>query len=320
MIDWQPGKLLKNGKYSLTRELGQGGFGITYLAKNQDGQPVVIKTLNTTTIHQQSLNFEKFKEDFYQEAIRLAKCSHHSHIVNIIELIPDVEGLPCIVMEYVSGQTLFELVQQQGFLSSEIALAYIEQIGSALQSVHQQGILHRDIKPHNILIRDNQKDAVLIDFGIAREFDPKKVGAHLTSFESQGYTPIEQLASYSKYQSSYYTDVYGLAATLYFILTGQTPVDARNRALFASQEKDPLIPPQSLNPKIDNKLSQAILEGMEIYPENRPQTISTWLNLLRETSPKLSYSTTIQSVPPSVNTNQGKPTLSTPPISKKEWG
>ncbi len=230
----------------------------------------MIKTLNEKI--QNSSDFVRFKNDFYSEAVALARCDH-PHIVKIIKIDHHHE-LPCIVMEYIDGENLDELVRRKGIISEEEAVTYIQQIGNALTIVHHQNLLHRDVKPHNIIIRADGRGAVLIDFGIARNFIPQEQGP-LTSFRSGGYTAIEQYNPDGKH--GYHTDVYGLAATLYFILTGDTPIHADIRV---QTRQDALRPPNQRNQNISNQVNKTILTGMERYPEERPQTVQEWLDLL----------------------------------------
>ncbi|BAY37667.1 serine/threonine protein kinase [Nostoc sp. NIES-2111] len=274
--DWQAGDKLYKGKYSIEKKLGCGGFGVTYLARDKKSQSVVIKTLNQDI--QFHPYFEKLRQDFFNEAIRLAKCSHHPHIVQIIELFEE-QTLPCIVMEYIPGEDLAAWVEQKIMPQAE-AIYYIRQIAQALDAVHQQGLLHRDVKPHNIMITSDRTKAVLIDFGIAREYQQDKSTNH-TTFISEGYSPIEQ--HYSTEIQAAYTDVYSLAATLYFALTGESPANAQRRHYNLVEYKiDPLVAPQQLNPEISGQVNTAILKGMAVNPENRTQTIKAWLELLPE--------------------------------------
>ncbi|GAB4298417.1 MAG: hypothetical protein Fur0025_36880 [Oscillatoriaceae cyanobacterium] len=144
--------------------------------------------------------------------------------------------------------------------------------------VHDRGFLHRDIKPLNIIRRQNQDEVVLIDFGIAREFTPNLTQVH-TQYYSDGFAPIEQ---YDKRAlRGAYTDVYGLASTLYALVTNKTPEAAllRDRAILKG-ETDPILPPQAVNPKVSNHIQDAILKGMALLPENRPQSVADWLELL----------------------------------------
>jgi eukaryotic-like serine/threonine-protein kinase len=271
---WQPGHQLYKGKYTIEKELGYGGFGVTYLARNIKSQQVVIKTLNRhVQLHHQ---FEKLRQDFLNEAIRLAKCSHHPHIVDIIELFEE-ETLPCMVMEYVPGQDLAAWVKQKTLSETE-AIDYIRQIAEALDAVHSQGFLHRDVKPQNIMITTDRRRAVLIDFGIAREYKQGDLTTH-TNFISEGYSPIEQ--HYPTEKQAPYTDVYSLAATLYFAVTGESPPNAHRRHYNLVQyETDILIAANRINPKISQQVNTAINQGMAINSEARPQNIKAWLELL----------------------------------------
>jgi serine/threonine protein kinase len=279
---WAVGQIV-GSEYTIDRKLGEGGFGITYRAVKQNGQRVVIKTLNDTV--QRLPNFVKLQEDFLNEALRLAKCPH-PHIAKV-ERVFQEGRLWCMVMEYIDGGNLGDRVAQKGALPEDEALLYMQQIGEALTLVHQRGLLHRDIKPLNIMLRSGRKEAVLIDFGIAREFTPDLTQTHTLCF-TEGYAPIEQY--YQRYKRGAYTDVYALAATFYSLLTGVVPVSALNR-----EQGVKLKPPKQLNPKISDQTNQAILKGMAIKPGNRPQSITAWLTMLGiatvPVSPKQSQAT-----------------------------
>jgi serine/threonine protein kinase len=266
---WASGQRLQGGKYTIEQELGEGGFGITYRARDNNGQTVVIKTLNDYV--QRCSDFTKFQQDFLNEAIRLAKCSH-PHIVKIYEVIQEGQ-LWCLVMEYIDGEDLASCIKNNGALQESEALRYIQQIGEALTVVHNNGLLHRDVKPQNIMLRSSKSEAVLIDFGIAREFTPNLTQTH-TQMLSDGFAPIEQYDKRSKRGA--YTDVYALAATLYSLLTGEVPTLAPLRAIGT-----PLEPPQQINSSISDRVNQVILKGMEVKPEDRPPSIQEWLALLQ---------------------------------------
>jgi serine/threonine protein kinase len=162
---------------------------------------------------------------------------------------------------------------ENGYLSETEALRYIDQIGQALECVHERKLLHRDVKPNNILLRRKTKEAVLIDFGLAREFQPGKIRS-MTATKTEGYAPIEQYERRGDF--GYYTDVYALAATLYSLLTNRVPIPANYRA----EEDVKLSPPQKYNQNISDKVNAAILKGMELEPVNRPQTVREFRELL----------------------------------------
>ncbi|MEP0900875.1 protein kinase [Leptolyngbya subtilissima AS-A7] len=196
------------------------------------------------------------------------------------------DSLPHIVMDYVPGQTLDKLVQSGRPLPETTALYYIRQVSEAVEAIHQAGLLHRDIKPQNLILRPETQQVVLIDFGIAREFTPGVTQAH-THLVSEGYAPVEQYLQQARRSPA--TDVYGLAATLYTLLTGQVPTAALLRA------RDPLQSSHELQPSVSPDVSAAVMRGMAVEPEERPQRISDWLALL----PIASHSTQVSSVPPS---------------------
>ena len=280
---WASGQRLQGGKYTIQQELGQGGFGITYRVINDDGRLFVIKTLNDNV--QRRSDFARFQQDFLNEALRLAKCSH-PHIVRIDQVIQE-GALWGIVMEYIDGEDLASRVENQGALPESEALHYIQQIGEALTVVHKNGLLHRDVKPTNIMLRPGNSEAVLIDFGTAREFIPNLTQTH-TQFLSDGFAPIEQYDKRAKRGA--YTDVYALAATLYCLLTAEVPTLAPLRAIGT-----PLEPPKQINLSISDRVNQAIIKGMEVKAENRPQSVQEWLALMG-----IGVSSTIPSSPQSI--------------------
>ncbi|HEY9625069.1 MAG TPA: serine/threonine-protein kinase, partial [Crinalium sp.] len=262
-------KTLQNGKYFLSQELGRGGFGITYQATHTIlAQTVVIKTLNEAL--RNDPNFADSEQRFQDEARRMAKFSH-PNIVRVVDFFTE-DGLPYIVMEYIPGQTLAEIVLPSYPLPEAIALHYIRQIGVALTVVHQNGLLHRDIKPHNIMLRQGTQDVVLIDFGISREFTPGLTQTH-TGMISTGYAPLEQYLPQAKRTPA--TDIYALAATLYTLLTAQVPIAAMLR------DRRPLPEPRNLRPDLSERVNRAILRGMEMEPEDRPANVDEWLALLQ---------------------------------------
>ncbi len=166
---WLKGQQLYGHRYVIERKLGQGGVGITYLAKDKKGNPLVIKTLKDEVMtNPDFIEFrDKYQRDFEREATRLAVC-RHPHIVQIENVFRE-QSLPCIAMEYIQGEDLWQRVRNRSPLSEAEALGYIQQIGEALTVVHDKGLLHRDLKPQNIMVRSGVSEAVLIDFGIARE-------------------------------------------------------------------------------------------------------------------------------------------------------
>jgi serine/threonine-protein kinase len=278
------GKTLQGGKYTLEQELGRGGFGVTFKAIHHYlGQPVVIKTLNESLyLHP---DFARFQRQFQDEARRLALCIH-PNIVRVSDFFVEA-GWPYMVMDYVPGPTLQAVVFPGKPLNEAMALDYIRQVGEALKVVHQKGLLHRDIKPENILLRTPPSppyqgaikggEVVLIDFGIAREFTPDSTQTH-TRIVSDGYAPLEQYLS--KEQRTPASDVYGIAATLYALLTAQVPIPAVIR------DRQPMPAPRDLQPQLSPAVNQAIMRGMAVEARYRPATVDEWLALLPDSQPE----------------------------------
>ncbi|MGF1487004.1 MAG: serine/threonine protein kinase [Prochloraceae cyanobacterium] len=262
------GKTLKNGKYLIDRELGQGGFGVTYKAiELKTDEPVVIKTLKKSS--GESAHQDKLRKQFLQEANRLFECKH-SNIVRYRTFFEEKKQ-PFIVMDYIPGSTLDELVIPNNPLLEATAIEYTKQIAEALKIVHRKGLLHRDIKPQNLILHSETKQVVLIDFGISREFSQGKTKTH-TNLISEGYAPLEQYLPKTKRTAA--TDVYGLAATLYTLLTAEIPIAPTLR------DRIPLRSPQEIRGNISSGVSDAVMAGMAIEAKDRPATIDKWLKLL----------------------------------------
>ncbi|MEL7054264.1 MAG: serine/threonine-protein kinase, partial [Cyanobacteria bacterium J06588_5] len=270
------GKSLQGGKYKLEDVLGRGGFGLTFRAhQNYLDQLVVIKTLNES--HWSAPNLEELQQQFQDEARRLALCSH-PNVVRVSDFFVE-DQLPYMVMDYIPGRSLYDIVLPETGspqpLSEAAAVNYVQQIGKALQAVHSKGLLHRDVKPQNIMVHQLTGEAVLIDFGIARELSQNPNKTH-TSIVSEGYAPIEQYLP--KAQRSAATDIYGLAATLYTLLTGVVPVAAVLR------DRTPLVPVHQLRSDVSPSVVDAIAQGMAVELKDRPQSVGRWLGTLTQRS------------------------------------
>lgn len=230
---------LQGNKYKVETILGSGGFGNTYLAVQVAlGRKVAIKEFfmkdycdrdeSTSQIiiptESSRLIVEKYKQKFLKEAQMIASLKNE-HIIQIYDIFEE-NNTAYYVMEYIGGGSLKEKVEHKGAMTECASLTYIRQIAGALTYLHKQNILHLDIKPANILV-DNDNRAILIDFGISKHYDSDGGQTSTTpAGVSKGYAPIEQYQQGSISGFSPSTDVYSLGATLYFLLTGETPPEA----------------------------------------------------------------------------------------------
>lgn len=239
----QPNTTLQGGKYRIERVLGQGGFGITYLAKQVAlGRQVAIKEFFmkdfcsrdevTRTIQAPTFGSSKlvgqYKQKFIKEARNLARL-HHEHIIKVIDVFEENDTV-YYTMPYMPGGSLQDYVEKHGALSETEAMKYVRQIADALKYMHEnEHICHYDVKPSNILL-DGKSNAILIDFGISKNYDSR---GHETSSTpiglSEGYAPIEQYQQNIE-EFSPASDVYALGATLYFLLHAKRPISAVSRA------------------------------------------------------------------------------------------
>ncbi|MDR1652957.1 MAG: WG repeat-containing protein [Prevotellaceae bacterium] len=279
------GTTLQGGKYTIERVIGKGGFGITYYARhNALGHCFAIKEffiggysmrseLRKTFVFQgvDPDVYKKYLQKFIEEAQTLARLDH-PNIVRVTDIFEE-NNTAYIVMPFVEGQTLQQIVDKGGRLDYETAVNYIAQVAEAVEYIHNRDILHRDIKPENIIITPENR-AILIDFGSAREFVHDKTAAH-TSILTAGYAPPEQYSTVSR--KGAYSDIYSLGATFYFALTARKPTDAAARTMETMPE------PRSLVSTIPEEANSTILKAMELKPERRQQKVGEFMdNLLNK--------------------------------------
>ncbi len=273
------------GRYIIGRVLGIGGFGITYLAYDTVlSQKVAIKeylpnefstrvpTQAKVTVYtgDKEEQFLAGQKRFVDEAKKLAKFKNQNQIVSIFDCL-DENNTSYIVMEYLCGKTVQEVLKKQGKIEPEKAVSIGLSVLKALETVHQAGILHRDISPDNIFLTEEGK-VKLIDFGAAR-YATTSHSKSLSVIIKQGYAPIEQYRS--RGEQGPWTDVYGVAATLYKMITGVTPEDSMERAV-----KDELLPPSKCGIKINKSLENAIMNGLNIPIEGRPKSAQAFYDEL----------------------------------------
>ena len=295
MQQLQPQTTLQGGKYKIIRTLGQGGFGITYLAEQvMLGRKVAIKEFfykeccdrekgtSHVTLGTQSNRetVQKFMSKFLKEARTISQLDH-PNIIKIYDIFEE-NNTAYYVMEYIEGENLSELVKRQGALSEVTAVEYIKKVADALAYIHARSINHLDVKPGNIMLRQHDQQIVLIDFGLSKQYDD--VGSQTSSTPigvSQGYAPIEQYRAGGVAQFSPQTDIYSLGATLYWLIIGKTPSPADE----ILDEGLPAMPSY-----MSSSVKKAIESAMQVKKKDRPQNVKDFLKILdvKQSSPSLS--------------------------------
>lgn len=264
-------------RYLFGRVLGEGGFGITYIACDlRLDLKVAIKEYFPTdkaTRHAASSldvtsytsavagNYESSKRKFLAEARTMAKMEKQPEVVGVRDFF-ETNNTAYIVMEFVDGTTFRDLVKQEGGkIPAQKLLTIIEPLFDALNAVHTSGLVHRDISPDNLMLERGK--VRLLDFGCARE---STHGTNtLTIALKHGYAPIEQ---YTNHGQGPWTDIYALAATIYFCITGKAPVRSTDRML-----GDELILPSKLGVDLTRGQERALLRAMATQPRRRFQTM-----------------------------------------------
>jgi serine/threonine-protein kinase len=267
------GDRIYHDRYRIDGLLGQGGMGAVYKGWDFNLEiPVAIKeNLDLTPEAQKQFN---------REASMLARLAHPN-----LPRVTDYFTLPgqgqYLVMDYIEGEDLKSMLDRLGHLPEDQVLSWIGQITEALDFLHNQDppIIHRDIKPGNIRIRPNGR-AALVDFGIAKFYDPKKATTTGAKAVTPGYSPPEQ---YGGGLTDRRSDVYALGATLYHLLTGKEPPESVHRMVRIAE----MPPPRQLNEEISPQVEQAIIKSTEVSTDRRFQSIGelrTALNLKAEAS------------------------------------
>ena len=289
MQQLKSGSLLQGGKYKIEKVLGQGGFGITYLAIQELlDRKVCIKEFffkeycerdeatSHVTLGTQSNRemVERFMNKFLKEARTISQL-HHPNIIQIYDIFKE-NNTAYYVMEYIEGESLADMVKWQGALPEIKAVEYIRQTATALECIHLRSINHLDVKPSNIMVRKEEDKVVLIDFGLSKQYDVQGAQTSTTPVGiSQGYAPMEQYNAGGVSTFSPQSDIYSLGATFYKLVTGTTPpqaIDVFNEGL----------------PELPTHLSSStvatIKRAMQPGKKKRPASIAALMTFLDGTN------------------------------------
>ena len=282
-----PGTVIGN-RYTLGNVIGEGGFGITYIAlENTLGITVAVKeyypfgycnrnatasnTVSVTSDDKQEF-FEKGRSRFLREAKTLARFQGDPGVVNVIDFLEE-NNTAYIVMEFLDGITLREYLKQYGTLAPEQAVGMLLPAMRALVKIHSAGVIHRDISPDNIMVlRDGTLK--LMDFGAARDYDGTD-NRSMSIMLKQGYAPAEQYRRNG--EQGPWTDVYGMCATIYRAITGITPVDSIDRVY-----QDTLRTPSQCGVNISSAMENTLMYGLAVHKENRCPDMPTLIGMFEQ--------------------------------------
>ena len=253
---------LFDGRYRIQRKLGAGGMADVYLAEDQElGRRVAIKILNS-----RHGNDDQFIERFRREA-KNAAALNHPNIVSIYDR-GEAEDTYYIAMEFLDGRTLKELIVSRGAAPINVAIEYARQILSALRFAHRHGIVHRDIKPHNVLV-DGEGRVKVTDFGIARAGTSQMTETGSIVGTAQYLSPEQARGGEVDPRS----DLYSLGVVLYELLTGKTPFDGETPVEIAMKHlSNTPAPPSKLRPDVPPELDMVVLRALAKNPDDRYQS------------------------------------------------
>ncbi|MBN1230446.1 MAG: serine/threonine protein kinase [Anaerolineales bacterium] len=275
----ETGEVLR-GRYRISRFISQGGMGNIYLAEDLrlEGRNCAVKEIRLDfSLPEETIR--QTREQFLREATVLARLDH-PNLPKVSDFFSH-EKSDYLIMDFIPGKDLrsimLEKKQQKEFLSEKEVLTWAGQLGDALSYLHKQDppILHRDIKPSNLKLTDNGV-LKLVDFGLVKVLVSDQTT--ITIVQGRGtasYTPLEQYGGDTGH-TDVRSDVYGFGATLYNLLTNTPPTEARERFLNPGD----LIPPSEINPEISPRTERAILWALQLHPNDRPQDIQTFQEVL----------------------------------------
>jgi hypothetical protein len=269
----QPGQLGHLGPYVIMEVLGRGGMGIVLGARDLSlGRKVAIKILapHLASSPQARLRFAR-------EA-HAAAAIDHDHVVSI-HAVDEINGLPYLVMQYVPGVSLQDRLDQDGSLPVADVLRIGAQVAAGLAAAHAKGLVHRDIKPGNILLENDSERVKLTDFGLARTVDDASQTQSGVIAGTPNYMAPEQARGEAL---DYRADLFSLGSVLYALCTGRHPFQGNTAlAVLRCVSQDRTLPVQKLNPKVPEWLARIIARLHAKRPEDRFQSAGDVSNLLQ---------------------------------------
>jgi serine/threonine protein kinase len=268
------------GNYDLLEKVGKGSMGVVYRARHWESKAIVAIKVMHSDVARNPVLLKRFEQEF-----RISNRLSHAHIVKAIEFC-GAAPQPYLVMEYIEGESLIDRLERQGKLPEEEAVRVIVQIAEGLDLAHQQGLIHRDVKPDNIMI-DRDGQAKLLDLGLAKVADSR---ADLTRAGQGLGTPDFMAPEQFRHarNASVRCDIYSLGATLYMMVTGRYPFDEDDPLKTMLRKlKNELPAPRQLEPALSERTDWAIRRAMSGDAQQRPESCREFIEDLLGTSERV---------------------------------
>ena len=309
-----PGPQTIANRYLLERRLGRGAMGQVYLARDENlgTRQVAVKTVRPDLLTSEDLQEGEAIARFEREA-RAAASIRHPNVVDVTDFGKSREGVFYLVMEYVKGETLHDLLRREGTLTAKRALALMQQIGAGVEAAHEANILHRDLKPANIfLLKTNKKNddgfIKVGDFGLAKivgdaqaEISAKQGPASRGIIGTPEFMAPEQMHSERPIDAR--ADIYAMGTIAYLMLGGRVPFGGDLMQIISSKMAQQPPPLSKLRSDISPEIERAIMHALEPNPDKRPADVSAWLDEL---------AAAVEKTPDEVRTGAGRVTILAP--------
>jgi serine/threonine protein kinase len=280
------------GKYRILAEIGRGGMGVVYKAHDTTLDcPVAIKVLDPLLARDQ-----EFVQRFLREARATARLRRHPHIVTILD-VGQAGGYSFIVMEHLEGRSLVEIIRREGPLPPERVARLVGQVADALDYAHAHGVIHRDVKPGNVIVTADDH-AVLTDFGVARSMEGTRVTQSGVMIGTPAYMSPEQVKGQPVGPAA---DVYALGVVTYEMLGGRPPFEGETPHVLFAHAYEPPPPLRQVNPRVPEGVAAAVHKALAKDPRQRYLSAGAFAEALRQA--------VAQTEPETVQ----KPALPTPP-------
>jgi len=287
-----PGTTLLHGRYRLDRRLGRGAMGQVYLARDENliTRRVAVKTIRPDVLTDEDLQEGEAIARFEREA-RTAASIQHPNVIDVTDFGKSDEGVFFLVMEYVEGESLYQLLRREGTISVQRALTMLRQICAGVEAAHDEGILHRDLKPANVFIVQRKKKDVTIagddivkvgDFGLAKIISQSLAAASGGGPASRGILGTPEYMAPEQMQTGVVldarADIYALGAMAYHMLGGRPPFTGDIMQIFAQKLTQDTPALSTLRSDIPAPVEQAVMHALKKEADGRPGSVAIWFN------------------------------------------